>query len=273
MNEWEKEEQELLRASGEVDIDIQKVLQDGVHIDNDDSICKRKKKSIVSRPNYDAICTDQDDCNDFLKETSNMSAEQIVRVQKAEIESLSNQLKRMSLLKQEGDKTIKELNATACSYKTDNDRLEKVVSSFSTSKKNGENARQDRKELESMRVENKTLVKEVANLQSHVKNAERNSQTRELRLKRALQSVEKFKQLMLDRKVKNSDSLETSREEVKDLTKKIKDMEKRSDDMMLLFKKQMQLIDVMKRQKVHLEASRMLQFTEEEFKSVLDWGI
>lgn len=72
-------------------------------------------------------------------------------------------------------------------------------------------------------------------------------------------------------------------------------LKKQKAELILGFKKQLRLIDVLKRQKVranmhiqfrvfhrficfsalsqmHLEAARLLSFTEEEFVKALDWG-
>lgn len=48
-------------------------------------------------------------------------------------------------------------------------------------------------------------------------------------------------------------------------------LERQKADLIAAFKKQLRLIDVLKRQKAHLEAAKLLSFTEEEFVKALDW--
>lgn len=51
---------------------------------------------------------------------------------------------------------------------------------------------------------------------------------------------------------------------IAELVEKNQQLEKQKADLLALIKKQMKLIDVLKRQKIHLESTRIIQFTEDE---------
>ncbi|MEQ2253275.1 Golgin subfamily A member 2, partial [Ilyodon furcidens] len=49
-------------------------------------------------------------------------------------------------------------------------------------------------------------------------------------------------------------------------------LKKQKAELIVGFKKQLKLIDILKRQKMHFEAAKMLSFTQEEFMKALDLG-
>ena len=51
---------------------------------------------------------------------------------------------------------------------------------------------------------------------------------------------------------------------------KNKKLEKQKNDLYAAFKKSLKLCSILKKQKVHLENARLLSFTEEEFKNLME---
>lgn len=94
-------------------------------------------------------------------------------------------------------------------------------------------------------------------------------------MKRALEVISKLKAQVAELQQTDGDknNENDSNEQLVAANNRIKTLEKQRNDLISAFRKQMKLIDLLKRQKMHIEASRLLSFTEDEFMKTLDWAL
>jgi len=110
------------------------------------------------------------------------------------------------------------------------------------------------------------------------KAVELESRARDVRLNRALEEVERLRSLLEEAQKRGKGGagkdkdIVLSRADHTRLVADNKKLERQKQELLVAFRKQMHLIDVLKKQKVHLEAARLLAFTEEEFIRALDTG-
>lgn len=99
-----------------------------------------------------------------------------------------------------------------------------------------------------------------------------NKNNRETKLTRALEEVDKYKTQLKTTKDEYNIFKEESRKKTESLENEIRRIERQKTELLSAFKKQMKLIDVLKRQKLHIEAAKLLNFTEDEFSKILELG-
>ena len=116
------------------------------------------------------------------------------------------------------------------------------------------------------------LTRELQVAQKAARSADSDKRALEVRLNRALEEVNRTKAALAKTKEENREVGVNARQEIVALESQVQRLERQKAELIAAFQKQMKLIDCLRRQKVHMEAARLLQFTEEEFIKTLDWA-
>lgn len=93
----------------------------------------------------------------------------------------------------------------------------------------------------------------------------------ELKLNGALNQLNEYKQQLQKYQQSNQDTSLEDKKKIEELTMENRRLAKQKNELLLGFNKQMKLIDILKRQKMHLKAATLLEFSEEEFKKIVGW--
>jgi uncharacterized protein YoxC len=119
------------------------------------------------------------------------------------------------------------------------------------------------REMTKMKKENDTLVRDK-------KKQVQDGGTKDARLQRVIEELEKHKLQLKEERTGDQAKNEHMRKDMDRLMDENKKLEKQRNELLTAFKKQMKLIDILKRQKMHIEAAKLLSFTEDEFTKTLE---
>uniref|UniRef100_A0A6U6JT90 Testis expressed 9 n=1 Tax=Odontella aurita TaxID=265563 RepID=A0A6U6JT90_9STRA len=196
----------------------------------------------------------------------------MIRLQKARIKTLDSQLKEALRSKHEAEDTTSTLRLQLKESSQERKRLQKALAEAkSLAGKRKTEEKSTRTIMDDLKMELSQTKRELTTVQKSLKVAESEHNKREIRLSRALQEVEKYKQSVASRVTETRQDDEDVKREKGRLLANIKSLERQKAELLTAFKKQLKLIDILKRQKVHAEAAKLLQFTEEEFMKVIEW--
>jgi len=189
-----------------------------------------------------------------------------LRVMQEELENVANECRQKASKVTELQSEMKESNMQQTNLLKKNEQLQKTIEKQNKLQTDLQTKNSD---LES---DVTSLKKELDGTKRSNKQSSANRNTLEVRLNRALEEVEKYKQALKKSKESTKAVNDTDRKCLDQLQNENKRLESQKNDLMIAFKKQLKLIDILKRQKMHIEAAKMLEFTEEEFIRALDWN-
>jgi hypothetical protein len=116
------------------------------------------------------------------------------------------------------------------------------------------------------------MKKENEQLKRDLKKAQQDQQQLEIKQNRSAEEIDKLKLELSKQLTHKKDGNEQEKLKIESLSSENKRLQKQKVELIQAFKKQLKLIDILKKQKMHLEAAKILQFSEQEFINALEWN-
>ncbi|XP_039262443.2 testis-expressed protein 9-like [Styela clava] len=217
---------------------------------------------------------DIDDDDDIMPSAAvEMGSEAQIRFLKAKLRVMQEELERLSQECRSGAEDRKKMSLSLKEANEEQLRLQKTNNAQQTQiEKHKRLLEEEKKKSDSVGSQVQNLRKELDGLKREQKQSSVSHNATEVRLNRALEDAERYKAQLQKDKLTNKESSEHDRKEMDRLRSDNNRLERLKNDMSTVFKKQQKLISILKRQILHIEAAKLLSFTEEEFVKALDWG-
>jgi hypothetical protein len=193
------------------------------------------------------------------------------RLARARIRALQDELQAQAKELREAHARLKDRDGELKSLLTEKLNVGKQVKQMQVALDKEKRAASDAKAAaEAKERELAETKKEIERDRRSNKAADAEAKAKDVRLNRALEEVERYKHQLEQAREGQRGAATGLKGENDRLRQEVKRLERQKTELVAAFKKQMKLIDVLKKQKVHMEAARTLQFAEEEFMRTLD---
>lgn len=224
--------------------------------------------------NLDGVSARDLDDDDILPgAAAEMGSEAQIRFLKAKLRVMQEEVDRLSQECHTGNEERKKLNSALKNATEEQARLQKNNNAQQVQiEKHKKLLAEEKHKSESVGLQVQNMRKELDGMKRDQKQTSVSHNATEVRLNRALEDVERYKSQLQKDKNSNKESAENDRREMDRLRIDNKRLERLKNEMNTVFKKQQKLISILKRQILHIEAAKLLSFTEEEFVRALDWG-
>jgi chromosome segregation ATPase len=201
------------------------------------------------------------------------NSESVVKFQKARIQALQEELNEamgtINSLTSEIDALRGHTVAATEDSRKHSQQIELLNKNFEKMKKQYQDSQLKNQQLEKTIVD---LNKELTQLRNTQKKSDKDVTSREAKINKLIEEVERYKDQIKSLRSTEGEANDRSRKEMDRIQQDNKKLERQKNELLTAFRKQLKLIDILKRQKAHLESARLLSFTEEEFMKTLELG-
>jgi chromosome segregation ATPase len=243
---FRQREEDLMKLNAKLDEQKVKLL-----IDSENQPISEAKQRIV--------LTGQEGALESLQAT--------VKYQKARIAALQEELDR---LHREGNEKEAEMASLRVAVRETTEEIKKLMKKLQTQEGEYDKTTKKKENLETkikiLEDEHSVLNKEKEQEANNVRKLEGVVRTNEVKMNRVLEENERLRTTV--KEMKSNDKEKGNKDEVEKLQNDVKRLTKQRAELIGAFKKQAKLVDVLKKMKTHIEASRLLNFTEEEFLKI-----
>ena len=202
-----------------------------------------------------------------------MGGEASLRYTKARLAVTVEELERLRALLAQKSAAVVEAEASLKELQQKNSTLSRTERSLQAAlEKEKSTGSESVRRAETLERELSLLKRQGDDAAKREKTSGADARSKDVRLNRALEELERTRAQLKQLKDERDGAGVGARNEASRLAAENTRLRKRQSELVLAFKKQAKLIDVLKRQKLHVEAATLLSFTEDEFSKTLELG-
>ena len=262
--------------------DYMEEKQSGVIGIENDQIIKTKKDKNLDQLGGDMLKRIDDakavDGVKRLKDYDELQAEQskkenVIYEQNMIIDEIRSGYEELKVELATKENSLNELQKKGTTISDESSRFVKQIKEISEKlteekKKNTEMKKKStlwEKERLNMNVQFEAMIKDKKKLELDINKKDQ-------KVNKLTEDLDKLKLNQRGEKIQHKQNINSEGSQAQQLANENKKLEKQRNELLIAFKKQLKLIDLLKRQKTHQEAAQMLKFTEEQFIQALELG-